>query len=270
MAGGSFVAVDGNGKKLTLADLSVGYGGNYHEPIWDPGEEMWTGWTDAVFMLKQLNNDGSTKACYTWIDKPLDEYEHDGEWVKGWAPFTEAGAGDILTAEQCKAIEFASGQAFWIHGEAMKLVSSGAVGLEGINFVTELVASTAICNGTGRDWTLGDVSVGYGGNYHEPIWDPGEEMWTGWTDAVFMMKDLNNDGSTKACYTWIDKPLDEYEYDGDWVTGWALFTEAGAGDILTPEQLAKIIIPTGHGYWIHGEAMVLKFKKAIPDPEPAK
>ena len=266
MAGGSFVSVDGNGKKLTLADLSVGYGGEYQEPFWNG--EYWEGYTDSVFMMTLLNNDGSTKACYTWIDKPDDEFEHDSEWVTGWAPFTEAGTGDILKPEDCKAIEFASGQAFWIYGASMKLVSSGAVGMENITFVTESDNNTAICNGTGRDWTLGDVSVGYGGEYQEPFWNG--EYWEGYTDSVFMLTDLNNDGSTKACYTWIDKPDDEFEHDSEWVTGWAPFTEVGTGDILLPEELAEITIPTGHGYWVYGAGMSLKFKKAIPDPEPAE
>lgn len=239
-------------KSFTLADLSVT---GYDAPEFD--EEWFGGCYEGDFILKALNNDGSTAAAYYWIDylEGDDEESPDG-MEAGW--YTKDGKNYTkLTSEETKAVMFGQGQGFWTLASGYQLVTAGQVTKLDIEFKTNTRNHTALGNCSPVDLELGNLSVV---GYDAPEFD--EEWFGGCYEGDFIIKLLNNDGSTAAAYYWIDYlEGDDEESPEGMEAGW--YTKEGKEYIkLTAEELKSTKIPAGTGFWTLGSGYSL----VIPSP----
>lgn len=248
----TFSAVSSAGQ-LTLNDLSVTGG---EAAYWDAEDEEWYGGiTAGRFVLYVLNNDGSVDAQYLWEDYKKGSEDDPVQVGPGW--FLE-GSSTPISEEDAKAIVFDQGQAFWIRGYGLKLVSAGAVNDKDIAFATRSMGNTAIGNATPVDLTLGKLSVSGG---TDPYWDAEDEEWYGGiTGGKFVMYVLNNDGSVASQYLWEDFKKGTESAPVQVGPGWFL---EGSSTPLTTEELDAVSIPAGLGLWIRGAGLSLK----IPAPE---
>ena len=231
MASGSFAAVTAANGACTLADFTVS---GYDAPVWDEDEEDYVGGCAAgKFSVQFLTASGTVDANYYWID--------NGEIGPGWfntdkSPI-EGGAASV---------SIAAGQAMWIQGRGLQLVSAGAVNEEDIVFTTRSSGATAIGNGTPVNLTLGQILVE---GYADPIYDEDEgetQEGTGVIGGQFSLQFLSSSGSTEATYYFVD--------DGEHAKGW--YTPAWA-------SANSVEFAAGQGVWIQGRGLGFR----VPAPE---
>ena len=117
----SFASVSSE-KQFCLGDLSVT---GYDKSEFIEGEWQY-GCFEGDFLLKFLNNDGSTAEGYYWIDYKYGEDEKVPEVVMepGWY-LKEGKNYNKLTKEQLDAVAVPAGQGFWTIGSSYKLVVPG-------------------------------------------------------------------------------------------------------------------------------------------------
>ena len=227
MLAGSFAAISATDGSYTLSDLSVT---GYDAPVYDEdeGELVSGGVTHGAFSLQFLSSSGTTESSYFWVD--------DGELEKGWYDRNKVPASSVAIP---------GGQAMWIVGRGLSLVSAGAVNEEDIAFPTRLSGATAVGNGTPVDLTLGKLIVS---GYDEPEYDEdeGELISGGVTHGAFSLQYLTSSGATESSYFWVD--------DGELTKGWYDRTKKAANDVA---------LDAGQGVWIVGRGLTLQ----IPAPE---
>ena len=129
MAAGSFASVSASNGSCTLADFTVS---GYEAPVWDDDEEDYVGGCPGSFVVQFLSSSGTTEATYYWVD--------NGEVAPGW--YTSKGGAAISGG--AASVSIAAGQAMWIQGRGMKLVSAGAVNEEDIAFPTRASGFNAV------------------------------------------------------------------------------------------------------------------------------
>ena len=233
MASGSFAAVSAVDGSCSLADLSVT---GYDAPVWDDDEEDYVGGCPGSFVLQFLSSSGTTESTYYWVD--------NGEVGPGW--FTSKGGAAISGGAASVAIS--AGQAMWIQGRGMKLVSAGAVNEEDIAFPTRSSGASAVGNATPVNLTLGKLTVT---GYAAPVWDDDEEDYVGGCPGSFVVQFLTSSGTTEATYYWVD--------NGEKGPGWF----ASKGGAAIDGGATSVALPAGKGMWIQGRGMYLN----IPAPE---
>lgn len=239
--------------QLSLNDLTVTGG---EAPYWDDDDEEWYGGVTAgKFVLYVLNNDGSVAGQYLWEDYKKGTDTAPVQVGPGW--FLEGSSTPISEAD-AKEIRFNQGQAFWIRGFGLQLVTAGAVTEEDITFATRSAGNTAVGNATPVDLTLGKLTVSGGS---EPYWDEDDEEWYGGiTGGKFVVYVLNSDGSVANQYLWEDYKKGTDTAPVQVGPGWFL---EGSSTPLTTDELNAISIPAGLGLWIRGAGASLN----IPAPE---
>jgi len=229
MMAGTFAAVSATDGSYTLGDLTVS---GYDAPIYDEDEgetQEGTGVILGQFNLQFLSSSGTTEASYNYID--------DGEHTKGWYDASWNSANNVVIP---------AGQAMWIVGRGLTLVSAGAVETSDIVRPTRSSGATAIGNGTPVDLTLGRLLVE---GYEAPIYDEDEgetQEGTGVILGQFNVQFLSASGTTEASYNFID--------DGEHTKGWydASWNSGNA-----------VSVPAGQGLWIVGRGLSLR----VPAPE---
>lgn len=229
MMAGTFAAVSATDGSYTLGDLSVS---GYAAPIYDEDEgetQDGTGVIGGQFALQFLSSSGSTEAMYYFID--------DGEHTKGWYDGSWNNVNSVVIP---------AGQAMWIIGNGLELVSAGAVNTSDIVFITRTTGATATGNGTPVNMTLGSVLVE---GYADPIYDEDEgetQEGTGVIGGQFALQCLSSSGSTEAMYYFID--------DGEHAKGWY----DGSWN-----NVNSVALPAGKGVWVVGNGLSLR----VPAPE---
>ncbi len=130
MAAGSFASVSAANGSCTLADFTVQ---GYDAPVWDDDEEDYVGGCPGGrFVVQFLTNSGTVESTYYWID--------NGEKGQGWF----ASAGGTAIDGGASSVSIAAGQAMWIQGKGLQLVSAGAVNEEDIAFPTRSSGASAV------------------------------------------------------------------------------------------------------------------------------
>ena len=229
MMAGTFAAVSATDGSYTLGDLTVS---GYDAPIYDEDEgetQEGTGVIGGQFNVQFLSSSGTTEASYDFID--------DGEHAKGWYDASWNSANDVVIP---------AGQALWIQGRGLSLVSAGAVETSDIVRATRSSGATALGNGTPVDLTLGKLLVE---GYVDPIYDEDEgetQEGTGVIGGQFNVQFLSAAGTTEASYDFID--------DGEHVKGWYDASWNSANNVS---------VPAGQGLWIQGRGLSLR----VPAPE---
>jgi len=235
MAAGSFAAVSASNGACTLADFSVQ---GYEAPVWDDDEDDYVGGCPGGrFIVQFLSSSGTTESTYYWID--------NGEKGPGWF----ASAGGTAIAGGASSVAIAAGQAMWIQGKGLKLVSAGAVNEADIAFPTRSSGASAVGNATPVDLTLGRLTVS---GYEAPVWDDDEDDYVGGCPGGrFIVQFLTSSGTTESTYYWID--------NGEKGPGWF----ASAGGTAIDGGATSVSIPAGKGLWVQGKGLTLN----IPAPE---
>lgn len=229
MMAGTFAAVSATDGSYTLGDLSVS---GYAAPIYDEDEgetQEGTGVILGQFNLQFLSASGTTESTYYFID--------DGEHAKGWYDGSWNNANNVAVP---------AGQAMWIQGKGLQLVSAGAVNTEDIVKITRSSGATALGNGTPVDLTLGKCLVE---GYAAPIYDEDEgetQEGTGVILGQFNLQFLSASGTTEATYYFID--------DGEHTKGWY----DGSWNSANAVEFAA-----GQGVWVQGKG--LSFRTPAPE-----
>ena len=229
MMAGTFAAVSASDGSYTLGDLSVS---GYEAPIYDEDEgetQEGTGVIAGQFNIQFLSSSGTTESSYNFVD--------DGEHAKGWYDWSWNSANDVAIP---------AGQAMWIQGGGLKLVSAGAVNTSDIVKLTRSSGATALGNGTPVDLTLGRLLVE---GYTDPIYDEDEgetQEGTGVIGGQFNVQFLSASGTTEASYNFVD--------DGEHAKGWYDWSWNSANSVE---------LPAGQGLWIQGGGLSLR----VPAPE---
>ena len=231
MAAGSFASVSASNGSCTLADFTVS---GYEAPVWDEDEEDYVGGCPGSFVIQFLSSSGTTEASYYWYE--------NGEKGPGW--FAKGG---VAIEGGAASVAIPAGQAMWIQGRSMKLVSAGAVNEEDIAFPTRASGFNAVGNATPVNLTLAKLTVS---GYAAPVWDEDEEDYVGGCPGSFAIQFLSSTGTTEASYYWYD--------NGEKGPGW--FAKGGAA---IDGGASSISIPAGKGLWVQGRGMYLN----IPAPE---
>ena len=233
MAAGSFATVTANDGSLKLGDFSVS---GYTAPIYDEDEgetQEGTGVIGGQFVVQFLSSSGTTEAMYYYID--------NGEFAKGW--YTSA-AGTTSAND----VTIPAGQALWVVGNGLTLVSAGAVNENDIAYTTRSSGATAVGNGTPCQLTLGRLLVS---GYTDPIYDEDEgetQEGTGVIGGQFVVQFLTSSGTTEAMYYYID--------NGEFAKGW--YTSAAG-----TSSANSVSLPAGKGMWIVGKGLTV----TVPAPE---
>ena len=217
----------------TLADLSVT---GYDAPKYDPEMEMTDGGCLGDFILQFLNQNGTTKARYVWID---DDNGHKGWYANSDGDEIEGGASSVAIS---------AGESLWTIGGNLKLVTSGKVLTSDILFQTTKSGAVAVGNGTPINLTLNQLVVT---GYDTPKYDPEMEITDGGCLGDFIVQFLNTNGTTKNRYVWID--------DDNGHLGWYANSD---GDEIEGGA-SSVSIPSGDGMWIIGGGLNI----TIPAPE---
>ena len=259
MVSACFTKVD-DAKQFSLADIKAG---GYNKS--EPGKSVWTGGCKAgAFELLVLKNDGNPDAAYYWVDATTGSVKSPKVWEPGWYKDVE---GDYIKMEDAEvaAIKFNLGQAFWISGGGMTLVSAGAVSPQRMEFKTNEDLYTSVGNGMPVDYTLGDLYVnGYAAS------EPGKSVWTGGCKAgAFELMILKNDGNPDAAYYWVDATTGSVKSPKVWEPGWYKDVE---GDYIkmTKEEVAAVKVPAGQGFWVSGGTMNLVVPSPLAEEKPAE
>ena len=229
MMAGAFAAVSATDGSYKLGDLSVS---GYAAPIYDEDEgetQEGTGVIGGQFNLQFLSASGTTEASYDFVD--------DGEHTKGWYDASWNSANDVAIP---------AGQAMWIQGRGLKLVSVGAVNELDIVRQTRSSGATALGNGTPVDLSLGKLLVE---GYADPIYDEDEgetQEGTGVIGGQFNVQFLSSSGTTEPSYDFVD--------DGEHTKGWYDADWNSVNDVA---------VPAGQGLWIQGRGLSLR----VPAPD---
>ena len=233
MSAGSFASVSASNGSCTLADFTVS---GYDAPVWDDDEDDYVGGCPGSFVIQFLSSSGTTESTYYWVD--------NGEVGPGW--FTSKGGAAISGG--AASVNIPAGQAMWIQGRGMKLVSAGAVNEADIAFLTRASGFNAVGNSTPVNLNLGRLTVT---GYSAPVWDDDEDDYVGGCPGSFVVQFLTSSGTTESTYYWVD--------NGEVGPGW--FSSKGGAAI--DGGATTVALPAGKGMWIQGRGMSLN----IPAPE---
>ena len=265
MVCGCFTKVD-DAKQYSLKDLSVGgYEKSKIEDI------AWVGGCGfGQFQMMVLKNDGNPDKDKTfyWVDCTEGLiFDEPTVYAPGWYKSVDNKPVKMADADVA-AIKFDLGQAFWIKGNGMSLVSSGAVSPQRMEFKTDDTLYIAAGNGMPVDCTLGDLYVN--GYEESKIVDI---AWVGGCGfGQFQMMMLKNDGNPDRDNTfyWVDC-TEGLIFDEPTVyeAGWYKSVDNKPVK-MTPGEVAAVKIKAGQGFWIKGGKMNLVVPSPLAEEKPAE
>ncbi len=225
----------------TLADLSVT---GYAKQAWNNEDEDYAGGvTGGGFVLMFLSATGTADARYFWIEQEAEKGIKAGWYADANGTAIDGGASSV---------SIQAGQALWIMGKGLDLVSAGAVSELDVAWVTRDGGQSAVGNSTPIDLTLDQLYVN---GYAPQEWNDGDEDYAGGvTGGNFILNFLGAEGRTEKAYYWIDQGAEKGISAGWYADANGTPIEGGA---------SSVSIPAGQGLWVKGKGLTLN----IPAPE---
>lgn len=205
----------------TLADLSVT---GYKKQAWsDVDEDYARGVTGGNFMLMLLSATGTAEKSYHWIEQEAE---------KGIAAGWYADASGTAIDDGASSVSLQAGQALWIKGRGLTLMSAGAVSEYDVAWVTRNGGQSAVGNSTPVDLTLNQLYVS---GYTTQKWsDVDEDYAGGVTGGNFVLNFLGAERRTEKAHHWIEQEAEKGIAAGWYADENGTAIEGGAASVSVP------------------------------------